>query len=242
MDHMEAVEKMVAERYVLDELPPDLRDEFEEHLFDCSECTLDVTSEAAFLKETRVQLPGILKKRAEAPNAETSRGIDRSAARDSVQKRDWLGWLRPVLSPLVAGPSFAALLAVLGYQNLVTLPGLEMASSEPRVVTPALLRSETRGAATTVEADHKGGALLAVELPALSGYTSYVLELRDSGGKTVWSSTPTAVPGNEGGAVSIMIPSRRLEAGAHSLAVVGISGGGERKELELDAFEIHFKD
>ncbi len=233
---------MAAERYVMEELPADLRDEFEEHLFDCSECTLDVTSEAAFLKETRVQLPGILSERSGVANTELSRGVDRFTARPVAEKRDWLGWLRPVFSPLVAGPIFAALLVVVGYQNLVTLPGLEMAASEPSLVEPVVLHTDPRGAVTTVEADRKGGALLTVELPSLSGYSSYALTLADSSGKTVWNSTPAAVPGSEGSAVSVVIPARKLEAGAHSLEVVGISAGGERKEIEKHAFEIHFKD
>ena len=42
MTHSEAVQQMAAERYLLDELAPDVRDAFEEHMFDCQECALDV--------------------------------------------------------------------------------------------------------------------------------------------------------------------------------------------------------
>ena len=42
MDHEAAVQQMVVEQYLLDELAPELRDEFEEHLFDCAECSLDL--------------------------------------------------------------------------------------------------------------------------------------------------------------------------------------------------------
>src|SRR6266404_2189817 len=38
MDHKEAVRLQAAEKYVLGEFPPNLRDEYEEHFFDCAEC------------------------------------------------------------------------------------------------------------------------------------------------------------------------------------------------------------
>ena len=50
MDHNEAIEQMAAERYLLDELTPELRDAFEEHAFDCPECTLDLRAGAAFIR------------------------------------------------------------------------------------------------------------------------------------------------------------------------------------------------
>jgi hypothetical protein len=45
----EAVQTFVAEKYLLDELDRKLRDEFEEHMFDCQECALDLLAGATFL-------------------------------------------------------------------------------------------------------------------------------------------------------------------------------------------------
>ena len=47
MDHNEAVRLQAAEKYVLGEFPADLRDEYEEHFFDCAECAVDVKAIAA---------------------------------------------------------------------------------------------------------------------------------------------------------------------------------------------------
>ena len=56
MDHQEAVRQNATERYLLDELDPELRDQFEEHLFDCQDCALDVRAGAMFVEQTKVIL------------------------------------------------------------------------------------------------------------------------------------------------------------------------------------------
>src|ERR1700679_417734 len=60
MNHSEAVTQMAAERYLLDELGPDVRDEFEEHLFDCPECVVDVRAGDMYLREAKVQLRALV--------------------------------------------------------------------------------------------------------------------------------------------------------------------------------------
>ena len=49
MDHTDATRLMATDQYLLNELAPEVRDEFEEHLFGCSECALDLRSGAAFV-------------------------------------------------------------------------------------------------------------------------------------------------------------------------------------------------
>jgi hypothetical protein len=44
-EHRRAVESMAAERYVLGEMEPTERDAFEDHFFDCVECSSDVRDE-----------------------------------------------------------------------------------------------------------------------------------------------------------------------------------------------------
>src|ERR1700751_56088 len=56
MDHKEAVRQNATERYLLDELDPELRDQFEEHLFDCQDCALDVRAGAMFVEQSKVIL------------------------------------------------------------------------------------------------------------------------------------------------------------------------------------------
>ena len=56
MDHNEALRLHAVEKYVLGELPPSLRDEFEEHFFECQECALDVRAAAEFVDNVRAVL------------------------------------------------------------------------------------------------------------------------------------------------------------------------------------------
>ena len=53
MDHNEALQLQAVEKYVLGELPPPLRDEFEKHFFDCQECALNVKAGAGFVDNAR---------------------------------------------------------------------------------------------------------------------------------------------------------------------------------------------
>ncbi len=116
MDHNQATQQMAAERYLLNELTPELRDAFEEHAFDCPECTLDLRAGAAFISAAKVELPKLAEASAESPRPD--------AALPLRKKIDWQSWLRPAF----AVPAFAALLAVVSYQNLATIPGLRKVS------------------------------------------------------------------------------------------------------------------
>jgi len=43
MDHTAVVREKMTERYLLNELEPGVRDEFEEHYFDCPDCAQDIS-------------------------------------------------------------------------------------------------------------------------------------------------------------------------------------------------------
>src|SRR5437879_12000044 len=94
MDHNEAIRLQAAVKYVLGELSPVQRDEYEEHYFDCAECAVDIKALATF--------------------ADTAREVLRQEkasqfAKDLVPaRRGWLRWFQPI----VAVPAFAALLVI----------------------------------------------------------------------------------------------------------------------------------
>ena len=53
MDHTAVVREKTTERYLLNELDPEVRDEFEEHYFDCPECAQDVSAAATFVEQSK---------------------------------------------------------------------------------------------------------------------------------------------------------------------------------------------
>lgn len=234
MDHNEAIQNMAVERYLLNDLPSELRDEFEEHLFDCPECAMDLRTGAAFVNETRVQLPALI-------GSVPSIGTPASAASPSPRKKNWFFSLQAAF----AVPAFAALLAIVGYQNVSTIPHLRTAAEQPRILPWTSIHAGTRGgAATPLNASRSGGAILLIDLPQESGYTSYAFDLLNSEGKVTWSQTKAAPGMNNpnAGTISLWIPGSGLQQGSYTLAISGVSAAGEKTPIDRRTLELHFED
>jgi len=235
MDHNEALQQMAAERYLLNELTPDAREAFEEHLFDCPECALDLRAGVAFVDEAKVQLPKL------APNAPSP--LPASARPAKVKREWWLGWLQPSF----AVPVFATMLAFICYQNLVVLPGLREAATQPQLLAWAPLHGSTRGTPLTINADRKHGVALPVELPqqpSPGAYLSYSFSLIDPQGKQAWTGSAAAPSDDtsEGQRISLAIPGAMLRNGTYSVTVSGVTPRGERTVIDQYAFDLHLND
>src|SRR5262249_8991015 len=94
MDHRQAVKMRAAERYLLEELSPEERSEFEEHYFGCVECADDVRAAFTFVDNAKAVL-------AESPIPLAAASRERPHQRSSL----W-AWLRPAF----AVPAMAVLL------------------------------------------------------------------------------------------------------------------------------------
>jgi anti-sigma factor RsiW len=232
MNHEQAIQEMVTERYLLDELTPEVRDAFEEHLFECQECALDVRAGNVFMSEAKVQLPEIAAQ--SAAQAATRESLRANVVKD---KKPWWSFLT---TPAFAAPVFAALLGVIAFQNLSTIPSLRSDATEPRIIAPSSLHADTRGAEpTVVQADRKQGASVLIDLPQQPGYSSYAIDLFDPQGKRFWSQT-VAAP--QVGTLSLSIPGKGLEQGAYTLNLAGISPQGARTELGRRVLDVHFSE
>ncbi|MGP8226591.1 MAG: anti-sigma factor family protein [Terracidiphilus sp.] len=233
MDHNEALQQMAAERYLLDELTPDAREAFEEHLFDCPECALDLRAGVAFVEEAKVQLPKL---------ARTMPAPVRSR-----EPRAERGWWQTWFQPAFAAPVFATLLLVIGYQNLVTYPGLRAAANQPRLLPWTPLHGATRGAHLAITADRQHGVALPIDIPqppSIGAYASYSFELTDPQGKQVWTGS-VAAPGDEAGdsqRISLVIPGAMLSNGMYTVAVSGVTAQGDRTRIDQYAFDLHLTD
>ena len=210
MDHTEAVKLQAVEKYILGELTSPLRDEFEAHYFDCMECSLNLRSGVAFAAASRQYFAESVAHAVVAP----------------TPKPDWFGWLRP----LVAIPAFAALLLILGYQNLVTIPHLRQASSGVAAVNPwfPLRASNVRGpAGEKLEIRPGQPFTLFVDITEVSKApdSSFLLQLKDSSGKILGSSSVSAADARK--PVSLYVPAGPHE-GDYEIVVLEQSGGSTR--------------
>jgi len=148
-------------------------------------------------------------------------------------KPGWFTWLRPAL----AVPVMALLLAVIGYQNLVTYPRLQLALNSPRVLPWASVNVGTWGSGGPVISARPGqGFLLFVRIPPDGGYSHYVADLYNPGGKLEWSLIIPAWSGQD--QWPVQVPGVNRAAGSYILVVRGVTAAGESKEVGRTSFEL----
>jgi hypothetical protein len=212
MDHTEATRLQAAEKYVLGELPQALREEYEEHFFDCPACAMDIKAAAAFADTTREVLR-------EQPQR------DRFRVKDAIPAPSgWFAWFRPAF----AFPAFAVLLLLVGYQSFVTIP--HMKESGPQAMaqvsnTFSLLRANARGAeGVPVEIRPvEGFSLTDIDIPPAPRFDGYVAQLVDASGKTLFQAK---ISGNQAKrSVQFAVPAGSIpRPGVYSVVVTGDPG------------------
>jgi hypothetical protein len=226
MDHDAVVRQQMTERYLLNELDTQARDEFEEHFFDCKDCALDVHAGALFIEQSKVAL-------AERPEKASAGSL---ALVPGPVKSGWRQWFRPAL----AAPVMALLLVVVGYQNLVTLPQLQQAMNSPQVLPWAQVNVGTYGSEGPVITARPGhGFLLFVRVPPEGIYSQYIAELYNPAGKVEWSVTIPASSTQD--QWPVQVPGASREAGSYSLKVRGVTTTGDSKQVGQASFELQIQ-
>jgi hypothetical protein len=220
MDHTAVVRQRITERYLLDELDPQLRDEYEEHYFGCSECAVDVSAGAQFVEQAKSVL------------AEHTEPVPVPAAPGRNPDAGWFAWLRPAF----AAPALALLLVVVGYQNV----RFQSELNRPRVLPAVSVNVGTWGAGGPSTAVPAGkGLLLFVRIPPDGAYARYSADLHSPSGKLEGSFTIEPAAGQDQWPVTV--PAMHREAGTYTLAVHGITAGGEKKDLGTTSFELQIQ-
>jgi len=227
MDHNETIRLQAAVKYVLGELSPAQREEYEEHYFDCAECAVDIKALATFADTTRELLR---RERETQWVPEPARG-------------GWLSWLQPV----VAVPAMAALLLIIAYQNTVTIPQAKevAASSEAQLFVTSraskmiVVRSGEELAKFTVRQNES--------LPLTFHFTpsatsdAYVGQLLDESGSAVLH---VRVPGSfTNKELNLVVPANRVKPGKYTLVFTADPGGSghpTKNEVLRLSFAIEF--
>ena len=206
MEHTDAVRLQAVEKYILGELSPAARDEFETHYFDCAVCSFNLRAGIAFAAGTRqffTEAPAQAKR---SPSA------------------GWFSWLKP----MVAAPVMAALLFIIGYQYTVSSP-----RSNPAVGTWfSLVESNVKGPAGQVFNIAPGqsfSVFFDITAQPKSAESVFEVELVDPAGKAVSSATVSAQAAQKSVLYSIPSPSQ----GEYKLVISEKAAGSTAKVSEI---------
>src|SRR5260370_4715866 len=197
MEHTQAVGTKAVERYLLGELAPSSREDFEEHFFDCKEWLEELRIGALFLdtsKEVLATDPGL--------------GRSRSAPR----------WRFQWFQPQYALAACMALLAVICYQNFVVIPKLRISSSPQTLALFSLAELGARDVSEAVIApDHTKPYVLLVDIPADESFSNYLCEILTQNGTKVLSIGGSAADAKK--PVPLFIPPSLLNPGSYRLLI-----------------------
>lgn len=214
MNHDEAIRIKGTEQYLLNELSPELREQFEEHFFECAECANDLRAGALFIEESKAILA--------AEAVASARKVPAPVA----AKTSWWAWLRPA----VAVPVMALLVAVITYQNWPS-------HGSPQVLQAAYVNIGSRGASPSVSAGKGQGFLLRVTVPPGQTYSSYSADIYAPDGKLGWSLKLPVSSGQD--SYFIQVPAGSYNDGVYSVAIRGTAADGNTTELGRGNFELH---
>jgi len=223
MEHHHIAEQHLVEQYLLNELPAERVDEFEEHLFDCQACAADVKATAAFMAVARQELA--------KPEARVV-----SIAEPSSRWRDLFSWKQAV--PMYA---LAAALLVMLYQNVVVYPKLrtEVATLEaPEVLAQvSLVGGNSRGGGDVPSATvgERQSVELLVDVPTQDRFSGYTCLLYSPGGELISTIQLSAQQTKD--TVHIRVPAVKRADGMYSLLV----RGNDSTSAAVDLAQYHFE-
>jgi|GEM_PF-1462567 len=177
MDHKLAESTGTVERYLLNELPPDERLAFEEHLFDCPIC-------GDLVRSGVISIDNIKQVLREEPDRAVATGRVVAGGADEPRRWNWSSrwarWFRPAtLTPSLAA---VALAVVVCYQSLVYIPSIE----RPEVLTDNVIAPVTRGGGPVITVDRSRPLFnLNFEVDSPQAYPRYTCDFQLEGRGTV---------------------------------------------------------
>ncbi|HKO58241.1 MAG TPA: zf-HC2 domain-containing protein [Thermoanaerobaculia bacterium] len=228
MEHTEAIKEMMVERYALEELTPEKREEFEEHFFDCPECAAAVSDTNMLMESGRAAV-----KEVPVPVVDFS-----------TRRAQWQARIATAAAVMAVG--FA------GYQNILQFPARMTAvlqqqrtSRQPEVTSVLGLASLSRGDDSAsakdmpqIRADRD--ANLSFDVTDNASHERYRFEIRGRAGfvRSAGSLDASAAKAVEG--LNLSIPAGTLPEGEYVLVVLGEQrrGGAAAEEVGTTRFRV----
>ena len=218
MDHETAIRIQAAERYVLEEFPPEERAAFEEHFFECPACAEEVRSATIFaanakavLRDERAREQAKLERAAERPGRRFAWLLAASAALNvALVAGLGLEWMQFRRAAEGIEPQF--------YSTFVVTAGSR--GSQPAAVLPAGIR------------------FFGVRFDLTPGeqFESFEYRILDAK-RSVRSAGTLAAPFSGSSELQLAIPVVPLEAGEYTLVLAGKQAGSS-KEIGRRNFSI----
>ena len=230
MDHQQAMQSGMCERYLLAELTPEECEQFEEHYFGCEACSADVASGTALVDQMQALPRGVVA-RLVSPTEDKSSGW-------------WQGlqaWLQPVLRPGFALPAMAAMLvAIASLSTVVVRQSHEyVATAVPQALPLISVRVTRAGTATlpAITPAANGAFLLALDVTTSAPqFAAYQCEVLAPSGRVEMMYTLSAEQISK--TLYLPVAAGRREPGVYSVVVRGEGGGNAPVELTKAQFEL----
>jgi hypothetical protein len=203
MDHEQAVKMDASERYLLNQLTIEERDDFEAHYFVCRECAEDVRITFAFADNAKAVL--------------SQQGEEKRVPVESRARASWLDWLKPAWAPAAA----AILLSVTLYQSLLVIPELQKELSESTAARPlptVVAMAATRGDVPGVQiSPNERFFHLVLDINTTGSVSSYLCQVRNAAGELVFEVNAPAPPA--GGSLNLLLPASGLKSGRYAVTI-----------------------
>jgi hypothetical protein len=218
MNHDEATQQMIAEKYLLDELSPEVREQFEEHFFSCAACANDLQAGVAFIEQSKAIL---------------SRLPADGEPQHSVRRQEKAGWLDWLFRPAIAAPVIALLVGTIAY--LAIAPRVK-----PQLLSAVFVNVGSRGGNTpSITVPNEQGFLLRVSVPPDGDYSSRAINIFRPDGKLEGSlKLPASL---EEDTYFVQIPPGHHPEGTYTVAVAGTTNTGAASEIARNTFELHVR-
>jgi hypothetical protein len=212
-----------AERYLLGQMSDADRDKYEQHFFSCAACAEEVKATARLMDTCQQVLNG-------------------PAAVASIASRPKRHAWFPRASVGIVSGALAATLALVAYQNVVTIPSLRQ-SATPRALTAfSFVAFNTRGAADrTIAAPRNQPFLIYFDIPPGQQAVRYEGRILAEDGRIVATTDVSEKQAQE--SVPFMIPAGQLAPGSYTLVVTARTDGSKPPaELARFPFTLRFAD
>ena len=227
MDHQEALRLQAVEKYILGELPPELREQFEEHYFDCSECAKDLKAVGSFVTASRLVLQ----------DEEMYSRVSPHTAQ--ATRPGWFNWLQPVISL----PAIMALTAIVVFQMSTAI---RSAKKQAAVQTVAevyeasyRLKGATRGPETAKIAVRPDESFeLDFDFIPNQTFPTYRGSLLDSSGQSVLVFGLKDEQRNK--EVHVVIPGGKVRAGNYEVVVAGETENSNQNPKDNEVLRLAF--